>query len=379
MSDADVKVEQVRNLLEAKRFDLAKQQLAPLLAAWPDNYLLWQLLALAHLGSREHAEAQQAVSQALALNPQDEDLHLLMCKVLVAWDRIGEGITWAQRALELNPNSAEAHLQIANGLAVVEKHLDQALWHAQRARDLEPDAALTHCVLGTVLVSMGGKQAARQAREPLETALRLDPQLAVAWNVMGLAALRSGRIKEALRAFITTLQLNPQSGDAAHNLPLAVWALVSRGRWWIFALLIPTAVLSALAFTTTGIASVAIHVVGGALIAAGAWWALVLRIRNVFPESMRLAAINVLRRDRLVRPTLTGLAIGAVVQVLMVVGPIGPAGLGAAFWAAALGNFIGHRVSISRLNKATKALNAEREAQWLTVVTPQPSPAPARV
>ncbi|MER7010804.1 tetratricopeptide repeat protein [Saccharopolyspora sp. NPDC000359] len=375
MKDEDVEVEKVRNLLEAGRYDLAKQLLAPLLASWPDYYHLWQLLALAHLGADEYPEAEQATAQAIAHNPQEVSLHLLMARVMVQWDRVGDSVAWAHRALELDPNSAEAHWTIANGLAMAGKHLDRALWHAQRARDLEPESPLAHTVVGTVLVSMGGR-ATRQAREPLEAALRLDPQFPNAWNATGLMALKTRRYKAALRAFITTLQLQPQSENGAHNLPLAVWALVSRGRWWIFALLIPTAVLSAFAHVTGGAASIAIHLAGAALLAAGAWWALFLRLRNVFPEAMRLAATNVLRRDRLVRPTWTGLATGAAIQVLAVLLPLGPASPGLAIWGTLLSSFIGHRVSTARLNRATKALTAEREAQWRTVVTPTGRPTP---
>ncbi|WP_190821822.1 tetratricopeptide repeat protein [Saccharopolyspora pogona] len=105
------------------------------------------------------------------------------------------------------------------------KYLDQALWHAQRARDLEPDSALTHCVIGIVLLSIGGRAAARQAREPLEVALRLDPQLPGVWNCLGLSALRTGRFVAALRAFITTLQLDPRSDNGSHN---SRWRC---GRW----------------------------------------------------------------------------------------------------------------------------------------------------
>ncbi|WP_190821824.1 hypothetical protein [Saccharopolyspora pogona] len=79
-----------------------------------------------------------------------------------------------------------------------------------------------------------------------------------------------------------------------------MWTLVSRGRWWIFGLLIPVAVLTNVAYLAGGAAAVAVHVavhvVGAVLIAAGAWWALILRILRVFPQNMRLAASHVLRR-----------------------------------------------------------------------------------
>lgn len=59
------------------------------------------------------------------------------------------------------------------------------------------------------------------------------------------------------------------SDNGSRNLPLAVWALVSRGRWWIFGLLIPVAVLTSVANLAGGATAVAVHVVGAVLAAAG--------------------------------------------------------------------------------------------------------------
>ncbi|MGW3470331.1 hypothetical protein ACWDKQ_18150 [Saccharopolyspora sp. NPDC000995] len=42
--------------------------------------------------------------------------------------------------------------------------------------------------------------------------------------------------------------------------------------------------------------------------------------------------------------------------------PLGPGGFGLAFWLTAIAYFAGHRVSNSRLKRAMKVPNAEREA-----------------
>jgi hypothetical protein len=217
---------------------------------------------------------------------------------------------------------------------------------------------------------------ARLARNALRTALRLDLQMPHAWHALGVAKLGLGKCLGGLRAFITAQQLNPQSETGARYLAAAVCLLVAQGRWWIIGLLAPVAFLTSPEQLTGEVtAQLALRIGGAILIAAAAYYVLVVRLLRVFPRSMRLAASQVLREDRLVRPTRIGLAIAAAAQVVAVAIPLPhQADWFLAFLLTLAGSTAGYVVARLRLRKKAKVLQAEREAQWRTVVTSASTP-----
>lgn len=57
-----------------------------------------------------------------------------------------------------------------------------------------------------------------EAIEHLETALRIQPRDAIAWNSLGIALLATGRTNEAAAAYENASKANPSSADAHNNL-----------------------------------------------------------------------------------------------------------------------------------------------------------------
>lgn len=377
-------LERGRTLLVAHQYDRAKQVIAGLIPANPDNARMWRLMALAHLGSKDYAEALDAANRALALDPQNADMHLMLARVLIASDRIREGVDAAANALRIKPDSVDAHLLIARGLAQVRQELGSAVWHAHRAIELEPDSARTHYALGSALSSSSDRRRRMSARQALETALRIDPQHDGAWNDLGRIELARRRPARAARAFVTSLEIDPQSSAPAHNLPLAMWLLVARGWFWSAGLLLLTLFVLPFgaAFDEESIVlSVVGHVIFVAMVASMAWWISVRRLLRVFPRTMRTAAWRVLRHDRLVRPIWLGVAWLGLVQIVAVAVPWGLddhtgnaflAGYGLCLWLGVPGYWIGRLVSLALVLRSGNEQAAKRRQQWQAVVAPPP-------
>ncbi|MGI8647874.1 MAG: hypothetical protein DLM55_00675 [Acidimicrobiales bacterium] len=370
-------VARVGVLLQAGRFDEARQLLASLIADDPDNSMLWQLMAVAHYGAEKYSEAQDAVTRAIALDPDNAHSYLLFAKILISADCVGEGIQRAMRAIEIEPDLVEAHVLVSTALGQLNYGRDRALWHGMRARDLEPNSAQAHYAVGAALMIGDSRRAAKQAYAPLHAALSIDPQLSHVWNHLAIAHLRRARSVRAVRGFVTALQLDPQSEVAAHNLPLAVWLLVIRGRWWALGLLFftaPTAVVALELDAESAVAGSAAHTVGALLIAGAAWWVLVHRLLRVFPADMRLAAKGVLRRDRLVRPAWLGQAWALAWQIATVAVPWwNPAMIAVCMWVSMLGMWVGTAISRVQIGKVRKARQDERHRAWSAAVSaPQP-------
>ena len=70
----------------------------------------------------------------------------------------------------------------------------------------------------------------QRALEGFELAVRIDPDLARAWNNQGIALSRLGRVQEARQAYARALRLDPALASATHNLTI-LETRAAQGAW----------------------------------------------------------------------------------------------------------------------------------------------------
>lgn len=128
----------------------------------------------------------------------------------------------ATRALELDPDSAEAHATL--GL-VAQQDYEWKLGEAElrRAIALAPAYVSAHLWYGTLLTSTGRNG---EARAEIETANRLDPTSTRVGVNLALSYVREGKYERAIEQANATLDLD--SGAAPAHVALAVTYLCQR-------------------------------------------------------------------------------------------------------------------------------------------------------
>src|SRR4029453_16899554 len=100
-----------------------------------------------------------------------------------------------RRALDLNPNSAEAH-QWYSGVLIELGRIDEALVHAQRAARLDPLSAIVRFHLGATLTDLGRYA---EALQELNKALEIDPSHPNPYAMVGeIKGYAFGRLDEAV-------------------------------------------------------------------------------------------------------------------------------------------------------------------------------------
>jgi len=110
----------------------------------------------------------------------------------------------AQQTLALlGDGDAESHF-LRGSFAGHAGRLDEAVVHYRRAVAIDPDYAEAHLNLADTLISSGRPD---EALPHLERTVQLDPSRSQAWNVAGLLLMRAGRLDEALEHFDTALEL----------------------------------------------------------------------------------------------------------------------------------------------------------------------------
>jgi len=131
-----------------------------------------------------YPKAKAAAEKALRIDATLSQAHasLAYVNMLYNWDWQAAEKEFI-KALELNPNYAEAHQWYSEYLAYMEKH-DESIKEATRAQELDPLSLSINHNLGLVFYE------ARQfdlAIEKYQETLQIDPSFIVSYNYLGLA------------------------------------------------------------------------------------------------------------------------------------------------------------------------------------------------
>jgi len=120
----------------------------------------------------------------------------------------------AQKALELDHGSAEAHLSLAFA-AMYHYDFLTAEKKFERALELNPKYGLAHQRFGWYLCVVDHYE---EAYAEFQRAIRLDPLLSLPHAMLGFVFLYARRYDQALKQFAKTLELDPTSGPAQFGL-----------------------------------------------------------------------------------------------------------------------------------------------------------------
>jgi protein O-mannosyl-transferase len=118
-------------------------------------------------------------------------------------------------ALAVTRNNAVALNNL--GIIFLEKgRLDDAIPHLQAAIDLRPENAPAHDNLAKALLRKGGHVA--EAMVHYHKLLEIEPENVEARNTLGTALIQQGKLREAIGQWQDALAIQPENGNAASNL-----------------------------------------------------------------------------------------------------------------------------------------------------------------
>lgn len=185
--------------------------------------------AVAAFNAGRNDEAIEKFNEVLATQPKCVDCHVNIGQVYVRTQRYAEAEAAFKRAIELDPNSADAF----TGLTTV--------YNAQKKFDLAAEASAKAAQLsgaggggaeaiynqGVVLFN-AGKYA--EAKAQFEAAVKADPNMAMAQYQLGMTALNLGEIPTAVAALEAYLKLDadgPRAAEVKAALP-ALQAMIKK-------------------------------------------------------------------------------------------------------------------------------------------------------
>jgi len=155
----------------------------------------------------ELALAEDDARRALTLDPELSDGHLALGDVqrLLHWDWTRAEHAYTQ-ALQLNPSNENALRSYALMLAALERP-DEAVREASRACELDPLCLIASLAAVWVSYCVGDyERAIQRSRHVID----IDPERIAAHRLLAAALLQSGRAQEAIDALDATLEIAPQ-------------------------------------------------------------------------------------------------------------------------------------------------------------------------
>jgi tetratricopeptide (TPR) repeat protein len=140
-------------------------------------------------------KVKEAALKAIALDDSLAEAHTSLAFVqwVYDWDLAGAEAEF-RRALELDPDYATAHDWYAYYLASLDR-FDEAISHVTRAQQLEPVSLSINTDVGEIYYWAGHHDRAIAA---LHSVLQVEPDFAMARNILGLTYLKVGRLREAI-------------------------------------------------------------------------------------------------------------------------------------------------------------------------------------
>ena len=165
-------------------------------------------------------EAITHLKKAVELDPNYAQAYCNLGAALLSKRRPDEAITELKKAIELDRKLAAAHSHL--GCALEDKRLlDEAIAEHRRAVALAPRDARTHANLGSALVD---KRLWDEAITELKQAIHLDPKLPGVHCVLGNALSGKGQLDEAISEYRRALHLDPKDAKARSKLGAALKA-----------------------------------------------------------------------------------------------------------------------------------------------------------
>jgi adenylate cyclase len=217
----------VESLREAVRlFEQAIQEDPSFGRAYAGLARTWEVLVM-H-GSEDYeivgTKAEGAARKALELAPDSAEAHAALAEVHGLLDRFAEGVAEAQRAIEINPNLSEAYETLGRQQTML-KGLEVGLPAFRKAHELDPLGIRPAVVLAWVAQLAGHED---EARDVLERMDRLSPGNPTVCDGLGEYYRLKGDFSKARKALDRGLKDHPD--DEALRVDVGVLCAMSGKR-----------------------------------------------------------------------------------------------------------------------------------------------------
>lgn len=178
------------------------------------NAVALNLMGVVCIFKSDHDTAVRYLQKALSVNPNDAETHLNLGLAFMAMRRVSSAQSEFERSLKIKPDQPVAWYNLGNAMASSGRH-DQAIACFESALALNPN--YVDC-LNNLSVSLKESGRLEHALQVIDIAIGIDPARSTLFDNKGTIFLRDARYEEAREAFEQAIRLG---GNIASKLNLS--------------------------------------------------------------------------------------------------------------------------------------------------------------
>lgn len=214
-------------LLQQSRYVQAEHALREVLAGDPEHAYAHSLLALSLMQQDKLQQAESEAKQAISLAPDQPYCHFMLGLVKTQGDDLQTARHAVEEAIRLNPEESDYH-GLRSAIYLKAERWQEALDAANEGLTHDPTHQTCLNYRATALVKLNRYD---EAHQTIGQALQKDPENKQTHANLGWALLHKGRHQQALEHFSEALRLDPNYDHARHGLVEALKARYLLYRW----------------------------------------------------------------------------------------------------------------------------------------------------
>ncbi len=214
-------------LLQQRRYEDAERELRTALALDPDNAHLQLLLSICLFEQDKEEEAEKSIRMVIHQEPDNDYALYILAKIKLIQEDEKRAESLLKNAIQLAPNEPEYYGLLAS-IYLQKKEFQLALDFAEQGLAADSENILCLNMRSTALLKLKRKE---EAFQTIEKALEKDPENEYTHVNYGWGKLEKGEHKEALGHFREALRLNPNSEAAKAGLVETM-----KAKYWFYRL-----------------------------------------------------------------------------------------------------------------------------------------------
>jgi tetratricopeptide (TPR) repeat protein len=208
--DAQNLVVVAKQFYDRKEYERAIEVAMNAVKLLPKDHRPWSIIGNSYLNQWKMKSASEAYAKAAEINPRIRGIWYLKAYADRSRNAREESIIAAKKAIEIDPNYAEAYEIMGESLAMGSKDVKGAIEAFRTSLKLKPNLVTASENLGMHLSVAGDK---KEAEEVFRKAMELDPEKMACRFSLGRILVEQGRLSEARQVW------NERKFDEKNTIP----------------------------------------------------------------------------------------------------------------------------------------------------------------
>src|SRR5262245_43962144 len=159
-TEGDALVQEAYNLYQAGKFEEAREKCAKAVAINQNDFRAHAIAGIAWMAQWKMKSASAEFATVIKLQPQRKEFYVLKAKADISLGNVDGAIGGCHKALELDPNFADAYATIGEALEHNEKRQTEAIAAYQAALKINPKLFPAYDSLGQLYVNIKDEKTA---------------------------------------------------------------------------------------------------------------------------------------------------------------------------------------------------------------------------